>query len=245
MTTTPAGWYDDGQTPGHERYWDGAQWTQQFRPLAPAVPVPASPMLAPVAPPAPGYAPAPAYAQLGSAPGPKRKVSIWAWLAPLIVVLLAGIGVGVWLLVSALGSAVAGPSDATKEFTRAWNAGDCAGVRAVVTEDYALGVDRDGSEELLCQTVQDDLTHGTTYTSTVRSVSITNDTSVVLAQEQWTDWDGVKYDELIEYGLVKVDGKWLIDSYDAADGEYTPIGSPTAAASNDLDRSEPDPMLRA
>ncbi len=30
----PAGWYDDGQHPGQERYWDGAQWTEQFRPVA-------------------------------------------------------------------------------------------------------------------------------------------------------------------------------------------------------------------
>lgn len=32
----PAGWYADGVTPGQERYWDGAQWTDRFRPIAPA-----------------------------------------------------------------------------------------------------------------------------------------------------------------------------------------------------------------
>jgi len=31
--SAPAGWYQDGQTAGHERYWDGAQWTDRFRPL--------------------------------------------------------------------------------------------------------------------------------------------------------------------------------------------------------------------
>ena len=29
MTSTPAGWYDDGH--GSTRWWDGAQWTQWVR----------------------------------------------------------------------------------------------------------------------------------------------------------------------------------------------------------------------
>lgn len=33
--TTPAGWYSDGTTPNQERFWDGAQWSDQFRPVAP------------------------------------------------------------------------------------------------------------------------------------------------------------------------------------------------------------------
>jgi hypothetical protein len=32
--TTPAGWYPDVNAPGTERYWDGAQWTAQARPMA-------------------------------------------------------------------------------------------------------------------------------------------------------------------------------------------------------------------
>jgi len=59
---TPAGWYEDGVTAGQERYWDGTQWTDQFRPLAPPAP-PAAPAAAPepVAPAAPGAPEAPAY----------------------------------------------------------------------------------------------------------------------------------------------------------------------------------------
>ncbi len=37
---TPAGWYPDAQNPGSQRYWDGAQWTDQ---VAPIVQVPTAP----------------------------------------------------------------------------------------------------------------------------------------------------------------------------------------------------------
>lgn len=62
----PAGWYDDGQHPGQQRYWDGEQWTEHFHP--------------PQLPPAPGEAPGPV----------RRSRRYWAWLAPVIVVVVAG-----------------------------------------------------------------------------------------------------------------------------------------------------------
>lgn len=33
---TPPGWYPDTQNPGQQRYWDGAQWTDNFAPLVTA-----------------------------------------------------------------------------------------------------------------------------------------------------------------------------------------------------------------
>lgn len=36
----PAGWYDDGVTPGVQRWFDGTAWTETTRPLAPPAPVP-------------------------------------------------------------------------------------------------------------------------------------------------------------------------------------------------------------
>ncbi|GAB2693510.1 hypothetical protein BKA24_000202 [Microbacterium marinum] len=44
MTTTPAGWYAAEQHPGHQRYWDGAQWTEHFHP--PLGETPAAPVVA-------------------------------------------------------------------------------------------------------------------------------------------------------------------------------------------------------
>ncbi|RNL79159.1 DUF2510 domain-containing protein [Nocardioides marmorisolisilvae] len=38
MTTAPAGWHPDPRAPGQERYWNGAEWTEQVRPAAPAPP---------------------------------------------------------------------------------------------------------------------------------------------------------------------------------------------------------------
>ena len=34
----PAGWYPDPEQPGTQRYWDGAQWTDQRAPAAQQVP---------------------------------------------------------------------------------------------------------------------------------------------------------------------------------------------------------------
>jgi uncharacterized RDD family membrane protein YckC len=38
--TPPAGWYPDTTTPGQQRYWDGAAWTEHVAPLAPTAPPP-------------------------------------------------------------------------------------------------------------------------------------------------------------------------------------------------------------
>ena len=38
--STPAGWYEDPENPGQQRYWDGQQWTDQRQPAVPAPPVP-------------------------------------------------------------------------------------------------------------------------------------------------------------------------------------------------------------
>ncbi|OJX64951.1 MAG: hypothetical protein BGO95_01175 [Micrococcales bacterium 73-13] len=223
--TAAAGWYDDGQHPGQERYWDGAAWTDQFRPAAapePVVPPPAP--AAPIHPPAypPAYPPAQG-APAGypvAAPAPRRRVSIWAWLAPLIVVVLAGIGVGVWLLVSALIGALAGPSDAVATFNRAWNANDCDQVLAVVTQNY-----QDSADGRTCEMIANDHKAGTVYSSQVRSVEVTNGTATIVAREQWTDGSsGSRYDELIEYHLVQRDGKWLIDDSVVQDGDASPVG---------------------
>ena len=197
----PAGWYEDGQHPGQERYWDGAIWTEQYRPIAVA-PVTAEPV---------AYYPTPVPA--------KRRVSFWAWLAPLIVVVLAGIGVGVWLIVSALVGVVAGPTTTVAEFNRAWNANDCDAILAAVTQAY-----QDNNSGEPCDIAAREHADGIVYTSVPQSTEITNGTATVVTREQWTQADGSEYDELIDYQLVLQDGTWLIDASRIQDGDVTPIG---------------------
>lgn len=43
MSNPIAGWYPDPQNPVSQRYWDGAVWTEQTRPVAPSSPVPPPP----------------------------------------------------------------------------------------------------------------------------------------------------------------------------------------------------------
>jgi uncharacterized RDD family membrane protein YckC len=60
MSTAPAGWYPDPRSPGRQRYWDGAAWTEH---VAPAVTAPTEATAPPPAVPG-GYG-----AQFPAAPG--------------------------------------------------------------------------------------------------------------------------------------------------------------------------------
>jgi hypothetical protein len=96
--TTPAGWYDDGS--GKQRWWDGAQWTDRYQesPAAPPVP-PTMPISgAPVGSPMAGAPlPPPTQVMAGASGGGSNKGKI-ALIVAAAVVLLAGLGAGVWAL---------------------------------------------------------------------------------------------------------------------------------------------------
>jgi hypothetical protein len=85
MEGTPAGWYDDPEQPGQQRWWDGNAWTEQRAPgtAAPAAPTPppAAPMPPPMAPPV-------------AAPAKKSNKVLWIVLGVLGgLVLLVIIGI--------------------------------------------------------------------------------------------------------------------------------------------------------
>ena len=79
---TPAGWYPDPSGSTHQRYWDGAQWTDHYA------------------------APAP-YAHV--APGPQGPLApapdLW-WAAPVLAVLALIGAAGTWVTASFAGSEV-------------------------------------------------------------------------------------------------------------------------------------------
>ena len=107
----PAGWYDDGQHPGRQRYWDGERWTEHFHP--------------PIAPAAVPPAPVRAARQGGS-----RRY--WAWLAPVLVVVVAGGTV----LGLALGGVFGGndsPTGAIGQLIAGSNERDCGKILASTT----------------------------------------------------------------------------------------------------------------
>ena len=99
---TPAGWYEDGVTAGQERYWDGMQWTDQFRPLpgaaaaepvAPVEPVAAAPTAEPAPAAYPEAAPSayPAYQPAVATPrapgkGPSKGALIGIIVGAVVVV---------------------------------------------------------------------------------------------------------------------------------------------------------------
>ena len=70
MNGTPAGWYDDPEQPGQQRYWDGNAWTEHRAPgtAAPTPPPAAAPAPTPppAGPPAPTPPPAAAAATAGA-----------------------------------------------------------------------------------------------------------------------------------------------------------------------------------
>ena len=99
----PAGWYDDGQHPGQQRYWDGERWTEHFHPPV-AVPAPVPP-----------------------AQRPARTHRYWAWLAPLLVVVVAG-GTVLGLAVGGVFGGNDSPTNAISRLIAGANAYDCDAV---------------------------------------------------------------------------------------------------------------------
>ncbi len=86
MDGTPAGWYDDPEQPGQQRYWDGNAWTEQRAPGAAAPAAPAAPPAPPTPPPAAAAAAPmapPPMAPPVAAPPKKSNKALWIVLGVL------------------------------------------------------------------------------------------------------------------------------------------------------------------
>jgi hypothetical protein len=85
MSLPPANWYPAPDDPSRERWWNGAEWSDTFRPAGPQAPVPPVPTYGQPLPYTPNYA-----AQPYGAAVPKNGLAI-AGLIVSIVSLLIGI----------------------------------------------------------------------------------------------------------------------------------------------------------
>lgn len=95
MTDTPSaapGWYPDPEDASQQRYWDGAQWTDQRQPASPAGDAfgqPPQPASAAFGQPAPSY---PAQTSIYIAPqGPAQVVSTGVGAENAVIALVCGI----------------------------------------------------------------------------------------------------------------------------------------------------------
>lgn len=94
MTGTPAGWYDDPEQPGQQRYWDGNAWTEHRAPGAQGAPTPPPAPAVPTPPPAAPAVAAPMAPPVGAPPAKKSHKGVW--------IALAVLGLFVFLIVAAL-----------------------------------------------------------------------------------------------------------------------------------------------
>jgi len=100
--TTPAGWYPDPNSPGQQRYWDGAAWTDNTAPGAGTAPA------APPAPPVGGYGAPGGYAPTsqvgyGYTQGPSALLAgFWSRFGAYLVDLIL-VGIVVSIIAAVLG----------------------------------------------------------------------------------------------------------------------------------------------
>lgn len=166
MTTTPPGWYDDGQ--GALRWWDGTQWTDNVR-AADAAPADAAPaaateaelseeavQAAPAGYPGgyPGFAAgtAPSGGVFAESTEPKKKSKLWIlWVV--LGVVVVGLGVVAAIVLPLLFVALAGGSSATGSdddqraavtavtlYDEAWDTADCDKFLTATTENFRTAI---------------------------------------------------------------------------------------------------------
>lgn len=180
-----AGWYPDGR--GSLRWWDGTQWTSYTAPIPPS-----------------GGQPLPT-------PGARSRKSR---LPPIAVVGIVAGGIVAFAGVLAVALVLlrglfAGPAGVVKDFTDAFDDGDCAKIQKVVTEDYFATVYGDCSAFLDSWQAAAASGYGMDTTVQVLSSSKSGDTATVETRETYTVADSPESD-LYEYTLVKSGGSWRI-----------------------------------
>ncbi len=195
--TTPAGWYDDGQHPGQHRYWDGTAWTDHYAP-------------------APASAPSPTAASPAPPPGPQPAASgrgrLWAWLAPVLAVVVAGgVVLGLWL-----GGVFGGgerPSDVLQRWAGAMSQRDCVVLFATTTPEFRSAFVGDYATAAECQ-AENDLDPTASAAFEVVSESVQGDGAGVVGI--LTGDVGSAAGRQATLTLIRLDGHWVVDTFELA-----------------------------
>jgi hypothetical protein len=116
--------------------------------------------------------------------------------------------VAVVAIVMLVGKATAGPKSAADNFNTAYFSGDCKGYLDVTTADFRNGDGYPGTcEEATAASYFPDLKAGT-FSISLDGVETTGSTATVTGKMTSTSWGNGP----LTYHLLKVDGKWLVDS---------------------------------
>lgn len=229
MTQAQAGWYP--LPDGTQRYWDGSVWTEHVAPGAVIAEPPAPPVVeAPPAPPAPpvvaaqpvlaahpalaapaanAYAELPANVPAGVATAkPRRRV--WPWILGILGVLIVIGVVAVVAFVMLIGKAVAGPKSAADDFNTSYLSGDCEAYLAVTTSNFRDGDGYPGTCDDAATAGYFPVADGATWSISLDGVESSGSSATVTGTLSTPD----QGDTSLTYSLIKVDGKWLVDSID-------------------------------
>ncbi|MBA8815374.1 hypothetical protein FHX48_000426 [Microbacterium halimionae] len=236
MTTTPPGWYDDGN--GNLRWWDGAHWTEQVH--VPNVPA-ESTIEVPPRPPLPNLD---AGTALGfdtwdaaeSSSQPPVKSKLWILLVTVGVVLAALIVLAAVFIPTAIRAVTGGQSytpDGDQEnagvavvelYDQSWREVDCEKFEAATTERF-----RESTQLTDCDLFTEQAGYFAqsteNYEITVTSVEVGEENIVVETTESYSAYidemgdevdDPIAYSDHYVYTLIPDGTGWAIESTDVS-----------------------------
>lgn len=228
-STTPPGWYDDGQ--GGRRWWDGTAWaapgqgpaeTPGFQSYEQQ---PSYAAQQPSGPP-PAYAPQQPYGQ--QPPASKKRTGLIIGIVAALVLIGGGILAAVLLLGGSDGPSSGDPAATVQAFVDAARDGDCDAIDDLLTAEGRTQFPEGDCEEGLDAAAQDEGMDPDDVDIEVGDATEDGDTAIVPVTYQAPDTE----EFAIDYTLVKQDGEWLIDGLDL--GGLGDVELPDAPGTSDL-----------